>query len=265
MRRRVLLIPTIFLISLLPLLGDDAIRRAQEELRKRNLYFGEVDGRSNEELSGALKRYQARKGLQVTGEIDEETANSLNIRFAASKKGGEERWPDLPILKSDVARSLSDVQRRALEKHVEVNLDSATSPLPPAEPPSSEGKFTPEQVTRLVEDYLRDAETKDVDRQVRYYSFPTEYFDHGSVNRDFVFKDTQTYIKRWPYRKYVLTGPVHFSVTGKDSEMEMEFSIVFSVRNEKNSVKGKTKNFWTVKPEANELKIVKIREERLRE
>ena len=43
--------------------ADEQTRRAQEELRKRNLYFGDINGQMNRELTEALKRYQTRKGF----------------------------------------------------------------------------------------------------------------------------------------------------------------------------------------------------------
>ena len=63
-----------------PLRADEKVRQVQEELRKRNLYFGNVDGQESPELSGALKRYQTRKGFAVTGSVDDETATSLHIQ-----------------------------------------------------------------------------------------------------------------------------------------------------------------------------------------
>jgi hypothetical protein len=43
--------------------ADDQVRSTQEELRRRNVYFGDIDGRRSEEYSEALRRYQKRKGL----------------------------------------------------------------------------------------------------------------------------------------------------------------------------------------------------------
>ena len=44
--------------------ADEKIRQAQEELDKRNLYFGNVDGQPSAELSGALKRLSNAKGIR---------------------------------------------------------------------------------------------------------------------------------------------------------------------------------------------------------
>jgi hypothetical protein len=120
-----------------------------------------------------------------------------------------------------------------------------------------------------VQDYLRDAETQDVPKQVNYYAFPVRYFDHGTVSQEFVTGDTSNYVKRWPERKYTLVGPVNFFASGKEGETEIEFTISFQLRNPtrtaKNRALGRTKNWWTVRTEGEELKIVAIREERLRE
>src|SRR5215212_7938461 len=75
---------TIALAIFLPLLGlaraDETVRQVQEELRKRNLYFGNIDGNVTPVLTDALKRYQTRKGFSVTGQVDKDTARSLHVR-----------------------------------------------------------------------------------------------------------------------------------------------------------------------------------------
>jgi hypothetical protein len=260
--QRLLLFVGMGLMISAPLFADEITRRAEEELRKRNLYFGDVDGQMNSELRSALKRYQARKGFEVTGEIDQETASSLSITSVVSAPASEKRWPDLPVLKSDAARELPEHERRVLTQKAEKTPDFS-NPAAPAESPDAGQDLRPEEVTKLVESYLRDAETEDVGAQVAYYAYPVEYFDHGAVSRAFVTKDTRNYVKRWPRRKYTLTQPVKFFAAEKKSETRVEFIIAFNVKNETHSVTGKTRNFWTIKPENGALKIVSIREERL--
>ncbi len=241
--------------------ADELVRQVQEELRKRNLYFGDVDGQNSADLANSLKRYQIRKGFAASGRIDQETSVSLNVDSSAMP----ERWPDIPILKSDAAPRLPETKRIALEKQAETNLDAIASPAPPAEQPPPSQNIKPEQITRLVEQYLQEGETDDINAQIRYFDYPVTYFDHGTVTADFVRKDVTNYVKRWPERKYTLTEPVSFRASEKEGETQVEFQIQFSVRNRKYSVTGHTKNFWTVRPEGAELKILSIREQRLRE
>jgi hypothetical protein len=248
--------------ALASLQADERIRQVQEELRKRNLYFGNVDGQESAELSGAVKRYQTRKGFTVTGGIDNETAASLHVQMtvAATKP-----LPDLPVLRSDAARELPGAQRIALERAAEENLDPSPTPAPPAESPAPEQDLTPERVTKFVEEYLRDAETDDLAAQVKYFVYPIQYFDHGPVDEQFVLRDVRNYLRRWPQRKYTLSQPVQFFASGKEGETLVEFLIAYDVRNKNHAASGRTKNLWTLRAEGNDLKIVAIREQRLRE
>ena len=246
--------------------ADERVRQVQEELRKRNLYFGDVDGHATPELANALKRYQSRKGFEVTGAIDEATSVSLGVQPLQSvATASTAALPDVTVLRSDSARQLPEPQRIALEKQAEANPDIVPSPAPPAEAPPPVDDITPERIHSYVEQYLRDSETADIPAQVKYFGYPLAYFDHGTVARAFVEKDVANYLKRWPERKYTLLEPPRFVASTREGEMTIEFPIVFEVRNKKHAANGKTKNTWTVRQEGDELKIVAIREQRLRE
>jgi Putative peptidoglycan binding domain. len=53
------------------------VTMAQQSLTKAGLYKGKVDGKWNDELSGAIKKYQTQNKLKVTGKLDEETLKKL--------------------------------------------------------------------------------------------------------------------------------------------------------------------------------------------
>jgi hypothetical protein len=171
-------------------------------------------------------------------------------------------------LRSDTASALPEAQRAALEKQAEANPDLTPGPPPPAEPPAVGQDVSPERITKLVQDYLHDAETDDIPAQVRYFAYPVIYFDHGPQNGEFVTKDVQNYVQRWSQRKYTLLGPVTF-FAGEEGATNVEFSIAFEVQNParktKKTASGRTRNWWTLRPEGGDLKIVAIREQRLRE
>jgi peptidoglycan hydrolase-like protein with peptidoglycan-binding domain len=61
------------------LLADDLTRVIQQRLKDQGYYYGEVDGRGGEETSAAIRRFQIRHGLQVTGQLDDETLRSLDV------------------------------------------------------------------------------------------------------------------------------------------------------------------------------------------
>src|SRR5881398_4255118 len=58
-------------------LADQTIRSLQHTLKDKGLYYGSVTGEKSAETTAAIRRYQIRNGLQVTGEINEETLRSV--------------------------------------------------------------------------------------------------------------------------------------------------------------------------------------------
>ena len=57
-----------------------AIRQAQQQLKAMGLYEGPIDGRYGPETEQALRAYQGRHGLQVTGALTPETQKSLQAQ-----------------------------------------------------------------------------------------------------------------------------------------------------------------------------------------
>jgi peptidoglycan hydrolase-like protein with peptidoglycan-binding domain len=58
---------------------DEQTRRIQVELRKRHLFFNNIDGEKNPTLTKALQLYQQRQGLPPTGLVNADTLASLGI------------------------------------------------------------------------------------------------------------------------------------------------------------------------------------------
>ena len=58
--------------------ADQAIGSLQQTLKSQGFYYGVVTGDKNAETTAAIRRYQIRNGLPVTGEINEETLRSVN-------------------------------------------------------------------------------------------------------------------------------------------------------------------------------------------
>ncbi|HEY1893600.1 MAG TPA: peptidoglycan-binding domain-containing protein [Chthoniobacterales bacterium] len=65
-------------------LADSTVQQAQEELKAQGYYFGQIDGDKNADTIAAIRRFQIRNGLQVTGELDEETLRALHADSASS-------------------------------------------------------------------------------------------------------------------------------------------------------------------------------------
>lgn len=58
-------------------LADQVIERVQQALKNQGFYYGELTGEKNAELTAAIRRYQIRNGLQVNGELNDETVKSI--------------------------------------------------------------------------------------------------------------------------------------------------------------------------------------------
>jgi peptidoglycan hydrolase-like protein with peptidoglycan-binding domain len=58
----------------------------QQALKNQGFYYGEVTGETNATLTAAIRRYQIRNGLQVNGELNSETLQSLGINSSASAR-----------------------------------------------------------------------------------------------------------------------------------------------------------------------------------
>ena len=58
--------------------ADDSLKKAQQELRDQGFYYGSIDGMPGDETTQAVRRYQIRNGLAVTGQLNDETRRSLD-------------------------------------------------------------------------------------------------------------------------------------------------------------------------------------------
>jgi peptidoglycan hydrolase-like protein with peptidoglycan-binding domain len=75
-RPLVCLVITLCAVSLVR--ADETIRSLQQTLKDQGFYYGTITGDKSAETTAAIRRYQIRNGLQVTGEINEETSRSLH-------------------------------------------------------------------------------------------------------------------------------------------------------------------------------------------
>ena len=66
-----------------PLRGDELLPRVQRELKAQKFYFGEIDGRANDETVAAVEKFQVAKGIDKTGQLDYETLRILGMADSA--------------------------------------------------------------------------------------------------------------------------------------------------------------------------------------
>jgi len=76
----------IFIGSMMLMRADQLVERVQQVLKDQGFYYGEVTGEMNATVAAAIRRYQIRNGLQVTGELNTETLQSLGISSSGSAR-----------------------------------------------------------------------------------------------------------------------------------------------------------------------------------
>lgn len=71
--------------------ADEALRKAQQALHDQGFYYGKVDGAPGDETTQAIRRYQIRNGLAVTGLLNDETIQSIAKTGSPAKRPDEDR------------------------------------------------------------------------------------------------------------------------------------------------------------------------------
>jgi peptidoglycan hydrolase-like protein with peptidoglycan-binding domain len=79
MNRR-LIVTAIFFLAIGSIAwADRATESAQQKLKDEGFYYGEINGRKDADTTAAIRRYQIRNGLRITGELDNETQHALGL------------------------------------------------------------------------------------------------------------------------------------------------------------------------------------------
>ena len=218
-------------MSLLTARADDQVRSTQEELRRRNVYFGEIDGAPSPELTAALKHYQARKGFAATGQPDAETLRSLDLlpRQPGEAPPKELAWPREPVLKSDVTidvpRAAESIARetgvspssiapaagekgsphsRGPRSARPAALADAGDSAPPGR--SRDRHAKPPAIGEFINDYLKAAGRNDLHEEIRFYADHLTYFHNGSLDRRIVERTLRDYDRHWSRRRTSSVG-----------------------------------------------------------
>jgi peptidoglycan hydrolase-like protein with peptidoglycan-binding domain len=71
------------------LITTENVKLIQERLKTEGVYAGPVDGELNAQTEAALRQYQQKHGIPVSGAVDEATLKELQIELPVGR--GEER------------------------------------------------------------------------------------------------------------------------------------------------------------------------------
>jgi len=57
--------------------ADEVTAEVQQALKDQGFYYGQINGEKNADTTAAIRRYQIRNGLKITGELDDDTLKAL--------------------------------------------------------------------------------------------------------------------------------------------------------------------------------------------
>ena len=83
----------ILIVSVAAIRADQSIESVQQALKEQGFYYGEITGEKNADTIAAIRRFQIRHGLQITGELNEETLRLLGSASSASAQPSATRAP----------------------------------------------------------------------------------------------------------------------------------------------------------------------------
>src|SRR5881227_3998991 len=65
--------------------ADQMTQNVQQALKDQGFYYGEVTGEKNADTTAAIRRYQIRNGLQISGDLNDETLKSLGVDSSGTR------------------------------------------------------------------------------------------------------------------------------------------------------------------------------------
>jgi peptidoglycan hydrolase-like protein with peptidoglycan-binding domain len=275
--------------------ADDNVRAVQEQLRDGGFYSGEIDGAYSSQLAAALTRYQIRKGLAVTGQLDVDTSNALGAKPAvttgtAAPEQSSETWRRLrrrePQTTSTNAREKSSPRAdRADEEQSSPVATPATSELAmrPADSPSlaapisgakpalaapapvsdtgssRDGDISTERLRDYVGAFVLAGLDPRVGSEAEFFADRVKYYDQGVIDREKIRNDLQDYAARWPERHFWFAGNLIIEPQHR-KRVRVTFPLRYELRNGATYSTGTINKTVVLEPVGDDLQIVAVSE-----
>jgi peptidoglycan hydrolase-like protein with peptidoglycan-binding domain len=280
--------------SIVTLYGDEDTRSTQEELRRRNIYFGDIDGKTSPELAQALRHYQKRKGLGVTGETDHDTLRSLGLaaRGPNDAPPKELSLPDEPVLKSDTRINVrAEAQEIAADSGVSFASIAPEAIAYGGSPKGRERKYRQAPVVlrdhspstsadggspvgaslqirggveAYVGRYLKAVSRNRLEDELHFYADRVNYLGNGWVDRRIIEHSLGKYYARWPHRSYSRLERITSRAIPSRGVVVVKFRTAFKFQNGRAKARGETDNEIVINAATKDPRIISIKERRVR-
>jgi peptidoglycan hydrolase-like protein with peptidoglycan-binding domain len=252
--------------------GDDNVREVQTKLRHEGFYFGQIDGAYSSDLSAALSRYQIRKGLPITGQLDVDTSKALGAQPAVgpSTAGNEQRSETWRRLRRDERRIVTSARRSETaaterrERSSPADYETATTSteMPPQSAPAtttSADEFSTERLSDYVAAFVLAGLDKTVGAETEFFADRVQYFDQGVMDREKIREDLKRYDERWPERHFWLAGEITVEPQS-DNRVRVTFPLGFKLRNGDKNSSGKVDKTLVLERAGDDLQVVAVNE-----
>src|SRR5947208_2532964 len=201
--------------------ADDNVRAVQEKLRDDGFYLGEIDGAYSSQLAAALTRYQVRKGLAVTGQLDVDTSNALGAKPASAP---------------------------------------AVRPAPVSDTGSSgDGDISTERLRDYLGAFVLAGLDPQVGSEADFFADRVKYYDQGVIDREQIRNDLQAYAARWPERHFWFAGNIIIEPPHR-KRVRVTFPLRYELRNGATYSSGTINKTLVLEPVGDDLQIVAVSE-----
>jgi peptidoglycan hydrolase-like protein with peptidoglycan-binding domain len=140
MKRTLFVTSLVFVLVCSTAWADKAVESAQQILKAGGFYYGEVNGTKDADTTAAIRRYQIRNGLKITGELDAETQHALGLTSKpagtpATRPAPKPGPPPPDYSEENSAPSTAPAPRAPVPNRDESEDDEEEAP-PPQVPPT---------------------------------------------------------------------------------------------------------------------------------
>jgi hypothetical protein len=279
--------------------ADENVRDVQEKLRDGGFYSGEIDGAYSSELAAGLTRYQIRKGLPVTGQLDVDTSNALGAKPAvttgtdASEQSSETwrrlRRHDRQKTSTNSRQTSSPSSDRSAPEVEPAQSGLVATPVPSelaaqsADSPSLAAPIAPgtklasapsaavsnaassgdEISTERLRDYVGAFVLAGVDAhagsEADFFADRVHYYDQGVMGREQIRNDLQAYAARWPERRFWFVGNITIE-SQRGKRVRVTFPLRYELRNGATQSSGTINKTLVLEPVGDDLQIIAVSE-----
>ena len=248
--KRFWLLPLLFLCSFGALYADAQIAAVQKMLKSRGFFNGDVTGENNNGTAAAITRFQVRRGLEVTGELNEETLRALELTPSQVAPPNAEDHSQPRI---EAWRALREQDREFLKQTTSSQTtDQIGEQIPEA--------ISMEQIQDFIAGFVVVGIGQDVEAELQFYSEEADYYDNGLVTKDFIRKDILRYDHKWPVRRYWLDGDIRILNGLEADPIEVQYQLKYFVRNQQKERSGMAIKTLKLRKTRNGLEITSVGE-----